>query len=68
VGKDKAAGPAERKPREVVATTRSDRRALERERRADGSVVAAGLAMEAVSFLDVSSGEVVERRAWDSKH
>lgn len=67
MGRDKAAGPAERKPREVVATTRRDRRALERESRAAGRVVAAGLAMEAVSFRDVSSGEVVERRAWDSR-
>eukprot|EP00804_Cyclotella_cryptica_P029118 CCRYP_005310-RB/>CCRYP_005310-RB protein AED:0.46 eAED:1.00 QI:0/0/0/1/0/0/2/0/134 len=68
VGKDKAAGPAERKPREVVATTRRDRRAFERERRAAGSGVAVGLAMETGSFRDVSSDEVVERRMWDSKH
>lgn len=68
MGRDNAAGPAERKPREVVATTRRDRRALERESRADGSVVAVGLAMEAASFRDVASVGLVERRAWDSKH
>ena len=59
-------GPAERKPREVVVTTRAERRALERERRAE--TVDCGCLSLANDWLLVLSLGDEEKRRGNCRH